>query len=179
MIFGSVIAKKQVENGFLVGYQSLLDLLSLQDSIFFDGELLGEVFNRVVFCPFKDIENKRACFFEPKTANAFIYLKNNPNFRYVCHFNPSDFDEITVVPSKNGKIKKRVIVFENVTAVMDFKRPDFFLCGIETETKKGVERVWELWRNNERVECDKIIFTDLFYHPCLGDAWGIGVCNNF
>lgn len=175
--FGKVVAKKEVEKGFLVAYQDILDLLRRQDTDDFDGELLDATFNRTAFCSFEEFKNKKARFFEPKTVNAFIYLKEDPKFRYPCYFNASDFDEIVKVSSGVGKKKKRVIVFENVTAVMNPERPDFYLSGTETETKNGIERVWELWKNNERVECDRIIFTDLFYHNCFGDNWGI--CNDF
>lgn len=170
-----VVAKKQVKDGFLVGYQDVLDLLCRQELGNFDGEVLDETFNRACFCSFEEIESEKAGFFEPRTINAFIYLKENLNVRHLCFFNPSDFDEILEVPSKTDKKRKRVIVFENVSTIFNAKKPAFYLCGLETETKQGIERVWELWRDDERVECAHIVFTDLFYHNSFGDNWEI--CN--
>lgn len=168
---GKVVAKEPTDDGYLIGYQDLLDLLCRQDYGNFDGELLDESYNRALFCPFEEIESGKVRFFPPKTLNAFIYLEGETNFRHLCSFNPNDFDEISEVSSPTGSQKKRVIVFENITTVFSAQKPIFYLRGTETESPQGVERVWELWRDNERVECDKIVFIDSFYHISWGNDW--------
>lgn len=173
--FGRVIAKKQTEKGSLIAYQDLGDLLNHQEYGDFDGEYLDESFNKAIFCPFEDFESGKVRFFKPKTLNAFIYLNGETGSRHLCSFNPSDFDEVSGVSSKTEEKKKRVVVFENISTVFNTEKPAFYLCCVETETKQGVKRVWELWRENERVDCDKIVFTDLFYNNSFGDDWEI--CN--
>lgn len=173
--FGRVVAKEQKEDGYLVAYQDLGDLLDRQDYGDFNGEYLDESFNKAIFCPFEEFESGKVRFFKPKTLNAFIYLEGEVGFRHLCSFNPSDFDEISEISSKTEKKKKRVVVFENITTVFNAKKPAFYLCCAETETARGVKRVWELWRDNERVECKQIVFTDLFYNNSFGDDWEI--CN--
>lgn len=170
--FGKVVAKKQVDGGFLVCYQDATNLLFHQEAGDFDGELLDRTFNRVEFYPIKAVDERRVRFFEPKTINAFVYSEDS-KYGSLCYFNPGDFDETLKTPIKGQK--RRGVGFENVSAVYNVKKPAFFLRGTETETKRGVERVWELWRDNERVECKQIIFTDLFYNNSFGDDWEI--CN--
>lgn len=172
--FGKIVAKKQVDGGFLVCYQDATNLLFHQEAGDFNGELLDRTFNRVDFYPVEAVEKHQIRFFEPKTINAFVYPKNS-KYVNLCYFNPKDFNETLRTPKKGQN--RRVVGFENVSAVFDAKKPAFYLCGIETESKRGVERVWEFWRDNERVECEQIIFADLFYHESLGDDWGI--CNGF
>ncbi len=173
--FGKIVSTKQLDDGFLVCYQDATDLLSRQEVGNFDGELLDETFNRADFYSFEELASRKAFFFEPKTINASIYLEENASSRRLCYFNPSDFDDTLTLRPKRSKKKKRVVMFESVAPVIDAPQPAFYLCGTEKETKEGVERVWELWKDNERVKCDRIVFTDLFKHGSFGEDWWIGV----
>ncbi len=175
--FGKVVDKQEVDGGFIIAYQELGDIFNYQEIGMYDGELLDEMFNRALFCSYEDIEEaRRIRFFESKTTNASIFLKENPKYRYLCRFDPKDFDDVRKTSSATCKEERRVIVFENVNEVLSIENPCFYLCGTETKTKQGVKRVWELWRDNERVECDKIILADMFYHKSFGDDHAICTC---
>ena len=78
---------------------------------------------------------------------------------------------MTVIKALGYDDPKPLVMFENITTVINAPKPIFYLCGTETETKEGVERVWELWKDNERVKCDQIIFADMFKHTSFGEDW--------
>ncbi len=137
--FGRVVAKEQKENGYLIAYQDLGDLLYHQEYGDFDGDYLDESFNKAIFCPFEEFESGKVRFFKPKTLNAFIYLEGETGFRHLCSFNPSDFDEVSEVSSKTEKKKKRVVVFENITTVFNAKKKPRFTFAVSKPKRREGE----------------------------------------